>query len=295
MNETVTCGDITLPRIIPWYRRKGWREESLRLILLHAQRQANEQSSREVSVNFLSNMKSPSLFDIKKQYSKSAPLKNFDVFLAYCEDNGRKQCKNLEQLLIDEGFCALSNDDSLTPEEILGGIRHCRFVILFLTDHVMESSNVQNQIREARKVCNPLLLVNETNPNHGAPLNQDKGFDFTKVCSEQPPDDLKNLHYGIESSPYIRGFELVLVRDIVKKATAQFLENSTTQDGKILPEVAESMTTTEVVGSSSRTDDIQLDLFNSLSHPEISASIFETRRGVSLDSERLESSLGVSL
>ena len=115
------------------------------------------------------------------------------------------------------------------------------------------------------------------------------------MCSDQPPDDLKNLHYGIESSPYIRGFELVLLRDIVKKATAQFLENSKAKDESILPKAAESMTTTGVLGSSSRTDDIQLDLTNSLSHPEISASIFEIRRGASLNSERLESSLGASI
>ena len=69
---------------------------------------------------------------------------------------------------------------------------------------ILEDEYVQAQIREAKTLDLPILLVYETEKRHEAPLNHEKTFDFARVFDEQAPDDLKTLHHGIEGIPYQR-------------------------------------------------------------------------------------------
>ena len=92
----------------------------------------------------------------------------------------------------------------------------------------MEDARVQAQIREAKNIGVPILLVYETERSHGAPLNQDKTFDFARVFNEQAPSDLNTLHHGIEGIAYQRsekrgGFDRfvgAMLDAIVKQAGA---------------------------------------------------------------------------
>ena len=68
----------------------------------------------------------------------------------------------------------------------------------------MKDPQVQYIIREAKRRALPVLLVHETEKCHGAPLNDDKNFDFRRIFDDQAPDDLKLLGREVEVIPFHR-------------------------------------------------------------------------------------------
>ena len=76
--------------------------------------------------------------------------------------------------------------------------------MIVLNAETMACLNVQQAARAALKADTTLVLVHETDGRHGAPLNDDGGFDFGLVFRGAPDDELKGLANNIESIPLHR-------------------------------------------------------------------------------------------
>ena len=122
-----------------------------------------------------------------------------------CSELGNDQSDKLIALLSARWGVVASK--SGTHESAVAGVAQSCCLIVLLTDHVMQDAGVQAQIREAKTLGLPILLVYETEKRYGAPLSEDKTFDFARVFGEQAPSDLNTLHHGIEGIAYQRSAE----------------------------------------------------------------------------------------
>ena len=187
--------------IIPYNRQSPFREAMVAIILEEAammQRIVPEVEDREEM--FLL----PRLPPMPNYFSDGRRIVRYHTFVA-CSVTGLAQRHELVMLLNARWGLSVFEADS-ERDDGLDGVGQSSSMVIFLTDYVLTDSKVQTQIREAKILGLPIVLVHETEKGHGAPLDcEDKKFDFARVLREQAPEDLRAaLPPGIDSIPYHR-------------------------------------------------------------------------------------------
>lgn len=145
-----------------------------------------------------------------------------DFFLSHYQGTGGDQAATLHLQLKARGVSSWYDQaaESVTLHSMLDGIRRARIYLLFLSDSVMTREYVQFEARCALKLGLPILLMHETDPNHGA-------VNFAKETAHAP-DDLKPMLSHHESIPWRRRkFEQDAVLDKLLQVAAQVAPSMT--------------------------------------------------------------------
>ena len=135
------------------------------------------------------------------------------VHITYNAVNSHDQASIIKYSLEEEeyGLAVTMDEPDAKLSRAATAVAAARALVVVLNAGTMGCANVQKAVQATLNSEKKIILVHEMDGRHGAPLNDDGGFDFGLVFRDAPNQELKTLASNIESIPFHRRGKLFQV------------------------------------------------------------------------------------